>query len=37
VNVLYGTESGLSAVGDQFWNQDTPGIKDTAEGQDGFG
>jgi hypothetical protein len=33
VIVLYGTTTGLSTVGNQFWSQDTPGIADTSEGQ----
>ena len=37
VNVLYGSPSGLTAEGDQFWHQDSPGVKDTAEVGDGFG
>ena len=37
VNVLYGSSSGLTASGDQFWHQDTSGILDTAETDDYFG
>ena len=37
VNVLYGSGSGLSATGDQFWSQDSPGIQDAAEAGDYFG
>jgi hypothetical protein len=39
VNVLYGSAGGLQATSpdDQFWNQDSAGVKDTAEGDDGFG
>jgi hypothetical protein len=37
VNVLYGTASGLSATGNQFWTQDSPNIPDTAESGDRFG
>ena len=39
VNVLYGSAAGLQATSpdDQFWNQDSPGVKDTAEGGDQFG
>ncbi len=37
VHVLYGSPSGLSAEGSQFWNQDTPGVGDEVEGNEGFG
>jgi hypothetical protein len=37
VNVLYGSPSGLSSAGNQFWNQDSPGITDVAEDGDNFG
>jgi disulfide bond formation protein DsbB len=37
VNVLYGSGSGLTDVGDQLWHQDTPGIQGTAEAFDDFG
>jgi hypothetical protein len=37
VNVIYGGPRGLSAAGDQFWDQDSPGIRDTAEPGDRFG
>ncbi|MBD2463007.1 FG-GAP repeat protein [Oscillatoria sp. FACHB-1407] len=37
VNVLYGTVSGLTAIGDQLWNQDSNGVLDTAEANDRFG
>jgi FG-GAP repeat len=37
VNVLYGTASGLSASGNQFWHQNSPGILDVAEEDDRFG
>ncbi|AIF82779.1 FG-GAP repeat protein [Candidatus Nitrososphaera evergladensis SR1] len=40
VNVIYGSEDGLSAtspVSNQFWNQDSTSIADTAETQDSFG
>lgn len=37
VNVLYGSMAGLSAVGNQFWNQDSPGVAgDGADGPDAF-
>jgi len=31
VNVLYGTTNGLATTGNQFWTQDSNGIKDVAE------
>jgi hypothetical protein len=37
VNVLYGSASGLTTTGNQFWHQNSPGIGDTAETGDGFG
>lgn len=37
VNVLYGTNSGLSGSDDQTWHQDTAGIKGSAEEFDEFG
>ena len=37
VNVIYGSASRLSADGDQFWHQDSPGIADVAEPGDLFG
>jgi hypothetical protein len=39
VNVLYGSAAGLQAVSpdDQFFTQDSPGVKDIAEEQDRFG
>jgi hypothetical protein len=37
VNVLYGSSSGLSSTGSQFWTQDTSGIEDSAETSDNFG
>lgn len=35
--VLYGTINGINAAGNQFWHQDSAGIKDTAEINDFFG
>ncbi|MEJ7803730.1 MAG: integrin alpha [Candidatus Limnocylindria bacterium] len=32
--VIYGSDAGLNATGDQHWDQDSPGIEDTAEGSD---
>jgi len=37
VNVVYGSPDGLSGDGDQFWNQDSPGIKDAAESNYDYG
>ena len=37
VNVIYGSAGGLTAAGDQYWTQDSPGIKGLAEGGDSFG
>jgi FG-GAP repeat protein len=37
VNVLYGTASGLSATGNQFWHQNSAGVLDAAEPFDRFG
>jgi hypothetical protein len=42
VNVLYGSPTGLQSVGtggpdDQFWNQDSPDVEDTAESGDRLG
>lgn len=37
VFVLYGTVSGLGALGSQFWTQDSPGILDAPEAGDQFG
>ncbi|TAH35823.1 MAG: hypothetical protein EYC70_12430 [Planctomycetota bacterium] len=37
VSVLHGGVAGLSALGSQLWNQDSPGLRDLAEGADGFG
>ena len=39
VSVLYGSASGLQTTSpvDQFWNQDTPGVEETAVGYDLFG
>ena len=35
--VLYGSAAGLTAIGDQFWSQDSPGVNGGAEAGDGFG
>jgi hypothetical protein len=37
VNVIYGSSTGLVSTGDQFWNQDTEGIRNDAEPNDSFG
>jgi hypothetical protein len=37
VNVFYGSASGPSTSGDQFFHQGVPGIEQTAESGDGFG
>ena len=37
INVIYGTTNGLSSTGNQFWNQDSAGVPDSAEADDGFG
>jgi nucleoside phosphorylase len=37
VNVLYGSSTGLTASGDQFWHQNSSGIADAAEAFDSFG
>ncbi|NND04727.1 MAG: hypothetical protein HKN91_18300, partial [Acidimicrobiia bacterium] len=37
VNVLYGTKTGLTAVGDQVWHQDSSGIVGVAGAGDRFG
>lgn len=36
VNVLYGTQTGLTAANDQLWNQDVAGIQEVAEAGDMF-
>jgi FG-GAP repeat len=37
VGAFYGTDAGLTAVGSQAWDQDSPGIEDDVEPGDGFG
>jgi hypothetical protein len=37
LNVIYGSAAGLSATGNQFWTQNSPGIMDTAETNDELG
>jgi len=36
-NVLYGSSSGLEAVGDNFWHQNRSGVRDNDEAGDRFG
>lgn len=36
-NVLYGSASGITATGNQLWDQNSPSVEDTAEEGDGFG
>lgn len=37
VNVIYGSTTGLTATGSQFWTQDSPGINNSSEAGDRFG
>jgi hypothetical protein len=37
VNVLYGSATGITDQGNQFWNQGSPGIPEDPEKNDGFG
>ncbi len=37
MHILYGSANGLSAAGNQFWNQDSPGVDDQVEGTEQFG
>lgn len=37
LNLIYAKPEGLSAKGDQYWHQDSPGIQDHVEPGDGFG
>ena len=37
VNVLYGTQYGVTSTGDDFWSQDTLGISDSPQAEDHFG
>jgi hypothetical protein len=37
VNVLFGSAAGLTATGDQFWGQNSPGVLGGAENFDFFG
>jgi hypothetical protein len=37
VHILYGTDTGLSVAGAQFWTQDSTGVLDNSEAFDRFG
>src|SRR3982751_2479118 len=37
VNVIYGGVGGLSAMGNQFWSQDSAGVTGSAHANDQFG
>ena len=37
VNVIYGSSTGLTASGNQYWTQNSAGIGDSAENSDQFG
>src|SRR3954452_2357732 len=37
VNVLYGSHDGITASGDQYWTQDSPGVKGVRAKGDKFG
>jgi hypothetical protein len=37
LNVLYGGEAGLAAVGDSFWHQNSPGVPDANNKNDALG
>jgi hypothetical protein len=37
VNVIYGSSRGLTSKDDQFWHQDKPGVRGTAQTNDRFG
>ena len=37
VNVIYGSPNALTSAGNQFWHQDSVGIRDIAESGDRFG
>src|SRR4051794_7172133 len=37
VNALYGSASGLSSTGNQYWNQNSGGVLGTAQGAARFG
>jgi FG-GAP repeat protein len=35
--ILYGSAGGLTTSGSQLWTQDSPGVRETAEADEGFG
>ncbi len=37
VNVIYGSNAGLTAAGDQYWHRNRTGIEDVAQTEDYFG
>lgn len=37
ITVLYGSDEGLKAKGNQLWHEDSPGVNDAAEDQNYFG
>jgi hypothetical protein len=37
VRIVYGSSAGLTRERSQLWSQDTPGVRGTTEGEDGFG
>jgi len=37
VNVIYGSATGLTFIGDEMWHQNTPGIRGVSEHGDNFG
>ena len=37
LQIIYGSNGGLTEIGNQFWTQDSPGILDSAEQGDTFG
>ncbi len=37
VNILYGTNNGLTVTGDQIWHQDIDGVEGGSEAFDNFG
>ncbi len=37
VNVIYGSVSGLTSLGNQYWHQNSAGVLEVAETSDGFG
>jgi hypothetical protein len=37
LHVIYGSTTGVTAAGNQFWTQDSPGVAEQIGSQDGFG